>query len=153
MITFIIIFSIWHVNHISYCCMSCILGWTPFITFIYWINLESWISAFQYCLSYLYTVQLPFLGWAINRKLVHYTVLFSIQLLVHRLLFVWFCLTDKQPWICVGACICTDRCSRETGERDYSRGATSIRYTQGTAGYTTRTLLRQSSDVSTKVHL
>ena len=35
-----IIFSIWHVNHISYSCMSCILGWRPFITFIYWINLE-----------------------------------------------------------------------------------------------------------------
>jgi len=24
-------------NHISYSCMSCILGWRPFITFIYWI--------------------------------------------------------------------------------------------------------------------
>jgi len=32
-----IIFSILHVNHISYCCVSCILGWRPFITFIYWI--------------------------------------------------------------------------------------------------------------------
>ena len=41
-----IIFSSLHVNHISYCCMSCILGWRPFITFINWINLD-WSCEFD----------------------------------------------------------------------------------------------------------
>jgi len=37
MTVFTLIAYSWHVNHISYCCMSCILGWRPFITFIYWL--------------------------------------------------------------------------------------------------------------------
>ena len=37
-----IILSILRVNHTSYCCMSCILGWRPFITIILNKSWKSW---------------------------------------------------------------------------------------------------------------
>ena len=83
-----IIFSNLHVNHISYCCMWCILGWRPFITFIYWINLEilkSWTCLIFWMSILTCRWQLRSIGlWTIVNTSI--LILTSSELII---LFIW----------------------------------------------------------------